>query len=431
MDQKSNMPRVCLITPPSGFLLDSSKVSASAIMCVCGSNNCSIPLGLCHCGCGEKTSISTQSITRKGYVKGLPRRFLPGHNMPRPVARNGCICGKIDCSIPYGYCHCGCGNITSLYRDGDANAGIVAGSPRKFAYNHNEIRWSEEEIQIIRENLNKVSYKAIAAMLPGRTIDAIKRRATLQGFSRGFSMEGSLYKPTSLFQKTSSGLRKAANGYGRFPRRTLNENFFGEISLISSYWAGFIAADGYIKTSPRHELRIGLQRRDMGHLQNFCADIGFDGKISEDAKQCCHVTICAAYQFTHDLDKIFNIRTRKTFTLEPPHLSGSNALAYSIGVIDGDGCWATSQAHRINDGVRRLHLIVVGTKPLLKWLVSIWNDAGANIGDPNVSFRRNCWRLSISGPKAKAVANLLDEIETPKLERKWRVARGEAIGQEV
>lgn len=39
-----------------------------------------IPVGYCQCRCGGKTTISPQSHTRLGYVKGQPRRFLPGHH---------------------------------------------------------------------------------------------------------------------------------------------------------------------------------------------------------------------------------------------------------------------------------------------------------------------------------------------------------------
>lgn len=39
-----------------------------------------IPYGYCHCGCGQKTTISPQSVTSRGYVKGEPRRYIAGHN---------------------------------------------------------------------------------------------------------------------------------------------------------------------------------------------------------------------------------------------------------------------------------------------------------------------------------------------------------------
>lgn len=38
-----------------------------------------IPVGLCQCGCGERTTISPSTRKRFGYAKGEPRRFLRGH----------------------------------------------------------------------------------------------------------------------------------------------------------------------------------------------------------------------------------------------------------------------------------------------------------------------------------------------------------------
>lgn len=38
-----------------------------------------VPYGTCHCGCGEKTRISPETDPRKGAIRGQPRRFLQGH----------------------------------------------------------------------------------------------------------------------------------------------------------------------------------------------------------------------------------------------------------------------------------------------------------------------------------------------------------------
>lgn len=35
--------------------------------------------GLCWCGCGQPTGLATQTNTAKGLAKGLPCRYLPGH----------------------------------------------------------------------------------------------------------------------------------------------------------------------------------------------------------------------------------------------------------------------------------------------------------------------------------------------------------------
>lgn len=39
-----------------------------------------ITLGLCECGCGQKTTIVKGSDRTKGLVKGEPRRFISGHH---------------------------------------------------------------------------------------------------------------------------------------------------------------------------------------------------------------------------------------------------------------------------------------------------------------------------------------------------------------
>lgn len=56
-----------------------------------------IPYGYCHCGCGEKTNLAKKSDSTCGYVKGEPYRYLPNHhtNQPAPHIRHladGSVC---------------------------------------------------------------------------------------------------------------------------------------------------------------------------------------------------------------------------------------------------------------------------------------------------------------------------------------------------
>lgn len=39
-----------------------------------------IPYGYCHCGCGQKTSLVKSSNKTLGVTRGEPRRFISGHN---------------------------------------------------------------------------------------------------------------------------------------------------------------------------------------------------------------------------------------------------------------------------------------------------------------------------------------------------------------
>lgn len=40
---------------------------------------CDIPYGYCHCGCGEKTKLARDTIKARGIVAGQPQRYLLGH----------------------------------------------------------------------------------------------------------------------------------------------------------------------------------------------------------------------------------------------------------------------------------------------------------------------------------------------------------------
>lgn len=42
--------------------------------------NQQIEVGLCRCGCGQRTKISTYTAERDGYIKGQPRLFCRGHH---------------------------------------------------------------------------------------------------------------------------------------------------------------------------------------------------------------------------------------------------------------------------------------------------------------------------------------------------------------
>jgi hypothetical protein len=53
---------------------------------------------------------------------------------PTQTTLASCICGKVECGIPYGYCHCRCGMLTNLADKTDKTC--VLGQPRRFIYGH-------------------------------------------------------------------------------------------------------------------------------------------------------------------------------------------------------------------------------------------------------------------------------------------------------
>lgn len=83
-------------------------------LCVCENPDCKIPYGTCHCGCGRETRIQDQkSSSGKGRYK-WPRLWCAGHNCRASWNEEVCVCGFPECSVPYGLCHCGCGQKTRI-----------------------------------------------------------------------------------------------------------------------------------------------------------------------------------------------------------------------------------------------------------------------------------------------------------------------------
>jgi hypothetical protein len=47
----------------------------------------SVPYGFCHCGCGVKTSIAPHDDPRRGYIKGEPYRYIWNHHIKKSLER--------------------------------------------------------------------------------------------------------------------------------------------------------------------------------------------------------------------------------------------------------------------------------------------------------------------------------------------------------
>jgi len=48
-----------------------------------------LPSGICRCGCGRATEISTETRPRRNWVRGLPKPYLPHHAKYRNVSLDG------------------------------------------------------------------------------------------------------------------------------------------------------------------------------------------------------------------------------------------------------------------------------------------------------------------------------------------------------
>jgi hypothetical protein len=89
-----------------------------------------IPYGYCHCGCGQKTKIAKQTDTKNERVKGEPNRYIIGHSNRQPA---------FDSSVgpnPSGLCMCGCGEKTPIAIWSRERDGHVKGLPIRYIHGH-------------------------------------------------------------------------------------------------------------------------------------------------------------------------------------------------------------------------------------------------------------------------------------------------------
>lgn len=196
-----------------------------------------------------------------------------------------------------------------------------------------------------------------------------------------------------------------------------NDHYFDRMSLEACYWAGFIAADGYINPVSS-TLEITLSIRDINHLQLFLDATDADSQIETFIRRPneCRIRLNGVYRWIDILEKKFNITTAKTNTLQPPDLAGNRLWAFVIGFLDGDGCITK------NKGL--LSVKFVGTSAMMHWLKQLFDDQfpSYNRGCANVvdaHYSDVVKRYEITGRRAQDILSFLKKIKVPKMDRKW------------
>lgn len=65
-----------------------------------------------------------------------------------------CTCGKEDCSIPYGYCHCGCESITNISKKTGRK---FKNKPNAYIRGHWKRNNARTRLDIIKETINDIN----------------------------------------------------------------------------------------------------------------------------------------------------------------------------------------------------------------------------------------------------------------------------------
>lgn len=250
--------------------------------------------------------------------------------------------------------------------------------------------WTEQEKEILTNNYSNTALVELCSLIP----------------SKG---KRSIYEMARRL-----GLKK----------ERIRIDCFAEISLESSYWGGFLAADGCI--GDNNSLQVKLQGRDHKHLEKLNTFLGRSKPISLYTRDTnkgkdfltSHLQT-VSQPVCKDLELNFNIKPRKTQNYNPPYwLSGDLALAFIKGYIDGDGHICLPSNSKFS------RLEIIGTWELVSWIRTIVNfKYGYLKRNHSLCIRRHIsedqYVYQVGGPQGDTFLRYLRTLETPFLERKW------------
>lgn len=179
-------------------------------------------------------------------------------------------------------------------------------------------KWTEEEIEYLKDNYGKLSTKEISKKL-NRPISGINLKASRLGIKF-------------------------------FKRSEYDRDYFKVIdSEEKAYWLGFIYADGwtsYNYDKGHFSFGIELKESDDNHLKKFIESINGNVKINYRKREHDYKTKFTTHtclirlhsrEFVSNLIKL-GVNKDKTYTLKFPNFIDSHLMRHFIrGYIDGDG----------------------------------------------------------------------------------------------
>lgn len=254
------------------------------------------------------------------------------------------------------------------------------------------MHWSLKEEQFLIDNYHLMPRHKLQLILKNRTLGSISAKAR-------------------LLKLTNYENNRRWNSTLKYDKR-----FFKDINSSSAYWAGFIAADGYI-SSKENKIRIKLALKDKVQLQQFKKALNFTGNIREYVRDTnvgnnystCYLDLCGAKEMIKDLKDNFNLdASPKSLNVKPPLkiLTTNHKLAYIKGLIDGDG-------HIRKDGKT---FEVLAGELLSYWMKHVFLDINYTI---RIRDKKITKGLKVVYKTDLNLLYLINSSSTFGLERKW------------
>jgi hypothetical protein len=251
--------------------------------------------------------------------------------------------------------------------------------------------WTNEEINILKENYPTKITKDLLKILPSRSYISIIRKAQ----SLNLKYKYSSHRHSCYF----------------------NHEFFNEPNLLNCFWAGWLLSDGTIKKNKCVKLSISIDDKIV--IESFKKDIEYTGNIHIEKRNdnirkdliciCIYSSLWINNLYTH-----WNCTQNKSLTLEPPkdYIKDDLALALICGFFEGDGCFCYVK--------NQPFIQFSGTYNFLLWIKNELCKKIPNLSNIKICKDKNIFALKFCGNKATEIRNLLKQVNCPHvLNRKW------------
>ncbi len=205
-------------------------------------------------------------------------------------------------------------------------------------------------------------------------------------------------------------------------KKKLNEFFFSSGTKASYYWAGMLAADGWIE-GDRNRIGLALQKQDIDHLYKFKEAVSSEHDVCPFMNGSAYRIRFNSIQMVEDLKNIFNITPAKTHTYSMPLFEDTYLmLEFLRGYIDGDG-----HLQKTDSGKVALHLcsanrlFLVEFKEICEYLLARTINQEVNL---NVNSKGQVYTIRLVLEDSKEIIKLLyaNSTEKTRLNRKYITA---------
>lgn len=196
----------------------------------------------------------------------------------------------------------------------------------------------------------------------------------------------------------------------------LKEDYFKSIdTLDKAYWLGWLITDGRI--TPRHDIEMTLQSRDITILELLSSDLGVDNKIKDFNKIYKRFLITNKTMCGHLAQ--YGVVPNKTFTVVFPHLTDELLPSFLRGCFEGDGYVGRS----FHKGRKKIcyELSFTGNKQMVEG----FNKAVSrlcHLTPTNIVNNHSIWRVRWTNKDEiiKIMEMMYKDSETHKLNRKYQ-----------